>query len=313
MMKTYKIIISITAFIFYFANVSTARSCCWSSGYDFDEFGYESDSEPNYNSKRLVEYPPSLKNYTVDVKQYDNCKTTSCHLIESRSVYKKFGAIIGTDDRELVANVEDKLWKPHGFLGMGFPNNKNYRGSGTVIHPHHVLTAAHNIYGIKKGGWATSITFTPARNGTHFPYGQAQVTQIFVAPEWIHNEDPKYDFALLVLDRDIGYQTGWYGLMAPNKTFLSTLEINVTGYPGDKGGHQMYTMSGKPTSIFSERFNYTIDTNKGQSGGSVWATLNDNGRYCCGVHTNGVPDVKNTATRISNTKFDLLVNLMNHS
>jgi V8-like Glu-specific endopeptidase len=121
---------------------------------------------------------------------------------------------------------------------------------------------------------------------------------------------------MLILDRDIGRQAGWYGIASPSDDLLSELNINVTGYPGEKGngrlrGTSMYNMKGKVSSYTAEEFQYTIDTTPGQSGGSAWAKLNQGGLYCCGVHNSERTNVINTASRITDDKFSTLLGWMN--
>ena len=93
---------------------------------------------------------------------------------------------------------------------------------------------------------------------------------------------------MLVLSSDLGNRTGWKGIITGPDRILSRHRVNVSGYPGDKGGHQMWTHKDAITSIAREKFFYMIDTMGGQSGSGVWSTWNGHsGEKVCGIHTTG--------------------------
>lgn len=304
-MGTKKIGLFLTIAIFYIISVGQAFCFCW-GGWEEEEEDYKIQSSDV--TKKLMKDTRPLPPYSPKVTSYANCKLTECNLVDpSRTI--NVGAIIGRDDRIHVPTPEVQGWSPHGHLDMTF-GDKNYIGSGLLVGPRHVVTAGHCVH---EKGWATSISFTPGLNETDRPFGSAEVKQIYTVKEWVNNRDPQNDFALLILDRDIGNQVGWYGLMTPSNAFLEELTINVTGYPGDKGGKKLYTMAGHVEKYNSKILNYSIDTFGGQSGAGIWTTLRDNKRYCCGIHTSGQRNVENTATRINDTKFDLLVDWMQRS
>jgi len=87
--------------------------------------------------------------------------------------------------------------------------------------------------------------------------------------------------------------------------FLKNATLNLSGYPGDKGGNQQWFMARKTKSVSSRRIVYDIDTMGGQSGSPVWYLTNGQ-RYAVGVHTNGVSS-GNSATRIVTPVFNNLI------
>jgi glutamyl endopeptidase len=297
--------------IFFISNIQTAQCCCWSwGGDDYSDQLIEGERAVTTRTiqKKISDQRPIFKldHTPVKVTSSPDYMITDSHLILPAS--RGIGAIIGTDDRKTVAKTTDVQWRPHGHLEMSFPDD-NYIGSGTLVHPHHVVTAGHCVFD-KNNGWAKTMTFTPGQNGASRPFGTANVTHVFITEEWYKHQTPEWDIALLVLDSDIGKETGWYGIMAPTDNCLQKLPINVTGYPRDRGGNKMCTMSGNVESIYTNQFTYTIDTNGGESGGSAWTKLRS-GSYCCGVHTYGQENVINTATRITEAKLVKLVEWMN--
>jgi glutamyl endopeptidase len=78
--------------------------------------------------------------------------------------------------------------------------------------------------------------------------------------------------------------------------------LNLSGYPGDKGGNQQWFMALKPKSLTTRVIKYDIDTMGGQSGAPVWVKVGDV-RTCVGIHTNGHLS-GNSATRIVTPVFN---------
>jgi glutamyl endopeptidase len=179
--------------------------------------------------------------------------------------------IIGPDNRKRVINPSPWPWRVHGHLEMKFPNGKRYIGSGTMVSKHHVLTAGHCVYSGKDGGWATSIAFQAARNDGNLPFGSVYATRLLSVTGWTNNNDTKYDMGMLILSSNLGNSTGWKGIITGPNNILNRHRVNVSGYPGDKGGRQMWTMADIIKSVQAERIFYDIDTMGGQSGSGVWS------------------------------------------
>jgi glutamyl endopeptidase len=218
--------------------------------------------------------------------------------------------IIGTDDRVRVNNPDTWPWRVQGHMEMTFPNGRRYIGSGTMVNKHHVLTAGHCVYSSADGGWATSVIFEAARNDGSIPHGSIPARTLLSVQGWTNNNDSNYDMGMLILTQDLGVRTGWMGVVTGPDSMLANYRVNVSGYPGDKGGRQLWTMADVIKSVSAERIMYHIDTMGGQSGSGVWSTWAGHvGEKVCAIHTTG-STTGNGGTRISRPKFDRIIDWM---
>jgi glutamyl endopeptidase len=217
-------------------------------------------------------------------------------------------AVIGTDERVRVTVTNAWPWRVQGHMEMQFPNGKWFIGSGTLVNRHHVLTAGHCVYSKSDGGWATTVRFYPGQNETTLPFGGFTAVRLLSVTAWTGNQDSDWDMGMLILGTDAGNQAGWFGVVTfGSDSSLQNAQVNVTGYPGDKGGRQMWTMADVVTRLTPERFFYKIDTAGGQSGSGVWGVFpGQQGEKVAGIHTTGSSS-ENGATRISRGKFDRIV------
>lgn len=218
--------------------------------------------------------------------------------------------VIPPDQRQRVTNTTAWPYRVHGHLIMRFPNGKTYIGSGTMVNRHHVITAGHCVYSHGDGGWAKSIQFNAAQNDANLPFGRMYATRLLSVIGWTQRRKSEFDMGMLILNGDLGRNTGWFGIITGPNSLLLRHRVNVTGYPGDKGGRQLWTMADVIKSVQAERFLYDIDTAGGQSGSGVWSTFQGHqGEKVAGIHTTGSLS-GNGATRISRPKFDRIVDWM---
>jgi V8-like Glu-specific endopeptidase len=213
----------------------------------------------------------------------------------------------GADDRVQVGNTTAYPFRTICHLEMIAPNGKNYIGSGAFIGPRVVLTAGHCVYFHADGGWARQIRVIPGRNGSLMPYGDAVATQYISVKGWVTNKDRDYDYAVIILpnNKKLGNSVGWMGL--GNLAFFSLMGLNVnnSGYPGDKSYGTQWWNSNNILAVSGRRLYYRIDTMGGQSGSPVWR-FKDGLRHIVGIHTTGGSPF-NGATRINDDVFDNLV------
>ncbi|MBN9343682.1 MAG: trypsin-like serine protease [Holosporales bacterium] len=223
--------------------------------------------------------------------------------------------------------VKDAFKAPYKFFGnllITFPYSQESRnrpgrciGSGLLMGPNQVLTAGHNLYDHKRGGWAQEIIFTPAQQGEQKPFGEARATVLKAFKGWIENKAENHDMGVLILDRSIGSQVGWAGLAIIDDTYYLTQKpsIAIAGYPSTDV--QLLTQEGAPRishallrehqgdvlKAEASRLYYKINTRGGQSGGPIVAYLEElKGYFVLGIHTHA-HDEANEGTRLTATKF----------
>lgn len=225
---------------------------------------------------------------------------------DGRFLFQK-ETVIGQDDRVRIQATNAWPFSVHGHMIMRFPNGQVFIGTGTLVGPRHVLTAGHCVFSAADGGFASEIIFNAAQNDLHLPFDSARAERILAHPRYEDSENPNFDMGMLILDRDLGKKTGFFGLRAvEDSEELHLLRVNVTGYPGDKDdGQQMFTHADVVKSVTAERFTYDIDTFGGQSGSGVWTIFDGLGETVVGVHTTGSPS-GNGAVRITPEKLQLI-------
>jgi glutamyl endopeptidase len=211
-------------------------------------------------------------------------------------------SVIGPDGRTQVLDTETYPGGAIAFLEVTFPLGSG-TCSGFFIDVNRLATAAHCIYGSSLGGFATSITVHPGRNGGTAPFGSFPVVNGYVHQKWVDTEKPKFDFGVLVLGSDVGNTVGWFGYgYNTDNTFFDKRKTTVRGYPGDKTYGTMWTMNGKIQEVNKTRFFYKIDTFGGQSGSPHYGKWGTDCNPCAfGVHTYGVGGNwdMNSSTRIT--------------
>lgn len=204
------------------------------------------------------------------------------------------------DGRSRVSNTDCWPMSVHTQITVNF-DDEEYGCSGVMVGPSHLLTAAHCVYDPRRANWARSIKVHPGLDGQTAPFGRSYGVKVYTYKAWTEDSNPEWDLALVILDQPIGNRTGWAGLIrAPDEAFQQE-SVSVTGYPGDKGMTQMWTMASQLRTVQAETLSYSIDTYGGQSGGAVW--LNKDGNpYIVGIHAYGGTD-RNHGVRISLTKL----------
>lgn len=209
---------------------------------------------------------------------------------------------------------------PHGAVGvlaLRFRDTEPDQviwGTGTLITPYCVLTAAHNLYSHTSidgqlRGEAIRVRFFPGMDGKTAPFGEVKVKKFFCPQEFMETSGEEEDYGLLILEDRIGDQTGFLGIKVLSREQIVDQTICVSGYPGDKvwnqnGSYEMWGMDGPITGLDNKRLYYEIDTYKGQSGSGVRLRHVDGTYDLIGVHEGGDMELgRNKATRLTRERF----------
>ena len=199
--------------------------------------------------------------------------------------------IIGTDDRKRIYTTEEYPFRMICKLSMSFPGQPYaYAGTGALISENMILTAAHNVYDSKMGA-AHTITAAPGQADYDIlPHGQFDVKKVFFPEAYKTDHGTHNDYACLVIDGNIGAEVGYFGIMGPSDNLLRNSILRLTGYPGDKGGTQLWHHFSPPKDFSETVIMYEADTYGGNSGGPIYTYEDgqDDGRpTIMGIHTYG--------------------------
>jgi glutamyl endopeptidase len=219
--------------------------------------------------------------------------------------------IIGADNRVRINPTTTYPWRAVCALKITAANGSRYIGTGWLISPRTVITAGHVVYLHDEGGWASSIEVVPAQNDAARPYGSFSGNALRSTQGWVNSKNRDFDYGAIILPANSrpGDTVGYFGFAVRDDNFLMNSALNLSGYPGDKGGNQQWFMAQKPKAVSSKVITYDIDTVGGQSGSPVWVLQNGN-RYGVGIHTNGV-STGNSATRIDQSVYNNLLTWKN--
>jgi V8-like Glu-specific endopeptidase len=234
---------------------------------------------------------------------------------------ERLGEVIApeSDEREESGGWErntktgDWPYSIHGRLQMTF-QKETLMGSGVMVGPRHVFTAAHNLYDHDRGGWAKEVIFAPGRNEDTYPFGDARGCKLLTFKEWVdpaNRDKDAYDLGLVILDSPLGDYTGWSGLLSGPVILFEGREISLTGYPGNKGKGryqttQMWTGRGEIESSVKrgEQFLYKMETFRGQSGSALW---DEKEIVTFGIHSKEEKGKDNLGVRLSEAKFKCIL------
>jgi glutamyl endopeptidase len=209
--------------------------------------------------------------------------------------------VIGADDRVLVGNTAVTPWSGICHLSITARNGARFIGTGWLISPRCVITAGHCVYIKSAGGWASKIEVSPGRDGASFPFGTVASTTLSAFPRWVSDTDRNFDCGCIILPKPPKSRTGaapfQFRFAAKSDADIRSRALNLSGYPGDKGGITQWFHARAAQTVTPSVITYDVDTAGGQSGSPVWH-LENNVRTAVGIHTNGSP-LGNSATRIT--------------
>ena len=282
----------------------------------FKDVGHEPFAVTPYRSKYqyfLEGTEPQEKNRNQKVNKI----TVEGQSIEVRSqktaqtLTSRVEALKITDDRKRVENPSEYPNSTNVFMKMFFGKGyeaREYNGSGVMVGPYSVLTAAHNVYDKDTRLWAEHITVSPGANSGNAHFGTSNVARAFIPKDYFEGNEA-YDMALLTIDQAVGKQTGWATLSALDDEEFEEAHFWVTGYPGDREAGQLWEMKGPISDAAALVLKYQIATVEGQSGSPLWQKSKTGKKppSVIGVHVRAGRGEWNEATRITRNQLDWII------
>ena len=196
-------------------------------------------------------------------------------------------------------------------------NGETSNGTGSLIGPNILLTSAHCVYDPDNNNELYSDwTAYPGYNDHQYVQGKANHIRIYAFSTWMETHSAKYDWAICILNSDLGNHIGWLGLQSYGQnSHLSNVEVKALGYPSDVNlgfdynARFQYETKGNVKSVYDTYFIYSGLTAGGFSGGPVLRTSDD---YIVGVHQGlDKPGGDPLGVRISQAMVDLVNSLHN--
>lgn len=264
---------------------------------------------------------------TRTIQEVDDVETSRVETYTTRTSDSGYSPEYSVDvsDEDLGANTRHLLgdWVPINPATGGRYRNTVYieadtadgtiRGTGFMIGPSAVATAAHVVYNTEYGGdnFIESGTVFPAHADNSNPYGSSDIIGVVVYDAWTDDNNGEYDWAIIELNSNIGDNVGWLGLRYQGSSYNGT-DISVNGYPKyvdiDNDGDEditeiMYRSNGTISSSYT-RLLRSVDTNTGggMSGGPIYINSGSSGYTAIAIHSG-------SSKTTSGSKFNLFVRI----
>lgn len=183
-------------------------------------------------------------------------------------------------------------------------------GTGTLVGPKILITAAHCVYDENNEKLKYWTAYAGYNDGNY--WGSSGYFQVYYSSDWINNRTDGEDWAVVVLNEDLGNQIGWNGVQSyGDDSYLLNQSVWTIGYPTDidygfdRKGLYQYKTFGTIEKVYNNYFDYSGTTVYGFSGGPVMRMEDD---YIVGVHY-GIIKGKVSATRITTQIVNLIKTL----
>lgn len=219
-------------------------------------------------------------------------------------------SIIGNDDSVIVNDTANAPWRPLVCMRIKAPG-EFLIGSGLLIKPNVILTAAHNVYRLNSQSYATSIVAHVGVTTDGKAGAEAIGARVQCPPQYVAAAGPNdptrlaFDFAVIHLASDaLGKWTRPDSIPdvlsqpAMSEPELRAARLTLAGYPVYDGKPIVLRKClGRILSTTGTGLIYDMDSLPGQSGGPVFRVNEPTKSITfAGVHTTG-QEIENRARR----------------
>jgi V8-like Glu-specific endopeptidase len=178
-------------------------------------------------------------------------------------------------------------------------DNSWWVGTGWLIDDQTLITAGHNVFLRKRGGFAKQVNVYPGRNGNVIAH-RFHAAKLDATADWKNQGSAAADYGFIRLNRrTTGLGSFGFGVLQNNE--WNDKFLHVVGYPGSKS-KTMWGHARKAKSVSASVIYYDTDTEGGQSGSPVFF-MSQGLPVAVGIHNYGDYSA-NSATRITKAVFD---------
>ena len=152
-----------------------------------------------------------------------------------------------------------------------FPDGTTSEGAGTMIGPHHCLTALHLLFNTRTRASAKKVRIVPGydderlliRGKSSHPFGTVQMSEfLFWEP---------HDIAILVTSTNIGEQSSWMTVGSRTDKELSSPSYLLAGYlRTSRGSERQSTLNSLVSRVEGDRVTLSADEVAGLDGGPIF-------------------------------------------
>ncbi|MBQ8496578.1 MAG: trypsin-like peptidase domain-containing protein [Clostridia bacterium] len=226
----------------------------------------------------------------------------------------------GEGDNRFKVNAELEPYSKTGdiYLDWDFDHDgtidrTTHSGTGFMVGPDIMLTAAHVVYWKNSTEWdadavasldyyADKVYYVTKRNGQYDYEEISESVTVAVPTDYITSVDNEtHDWAVVQLNTNVGDRTGWFDIGITSGSLNDNYFI-VSGYPDDADKqYSQWASTGFVEITYSSSFAYAIDTSGGQSG----APVSDSLGTVWGIHVAGGTNY-NYAYRFSSSVYSLI-------
>jgi V8-like Glu-specific endopeptidase len=245
-----------------------------------DRINQSIEEEPLNLECALPSIPPSEEGITCQISPNLNLRSPS------KPVFNELAP--SPSEHIQIENPSAWPYSVHGRL-LTSCERHTYIGSGILIGPELVLTAAQNVYKryFNREVDKNSMKFLPGMNGSYCPFGLIEVAEIYYPKRFVNTG--KDDYALIVLKKSIGDSTGYYGIKEFERDELQGKIVYKYGYEAcisnrDYKFQSLWQAQGAiEIDSYRDMIHHRLDTSEGQSGSGLFIKQDDK-YYVIGIH-----------------------------